>query len=73
MSIEHPELDIRVHVVCKLCLEEHGDTPLGEYVRIAVGLTDYGMQIYCLRHRVSIQRVKARVEFSDNQAIPGKN
>lgn len=50
------------HVLeCKRCTEScPAGTPLQDYVRVSVGLTPYGLQVWCARHQANIVHIDFR-------------
>lgn len=57
---------IQCHIICKECMAEvHCDPELvpETYSRLAVGYTDEGLQVWCLRH----QRSVIELELENNE------
>ena len=57
-TIDPKEFNIEVYMYCRQCLKELpvGMEP-GQYARVEVGWTSWGMQVWCRRHNTNILHV----------------
>ena len=52
---------IEMYIHCLLCLQEvPGDTAPADWARLNVGMTENGMQVWCVRHQVSVAALDLR-------------
>lgn len=55
MSKQSPENHIKMFFHCKQCIAEiPGDQTPREWIRVEVGWTEKGLQVWCVRHEINI-------------------
>jgi hypothetical protein len=61
LPLEALSLSITQYVVCSKCADElaHLDPPqsLQDYAKMDIGFTDYGVQVWCRRHKANIVHI----------------
>lgn len=58
MTMVSNENEIKMYLHCKLCLEElPSDQSPREYLRVEVGWTTKGLQVWCNRHECNIVHI----------------
>lgn len=54
---------------CRMCVQEKApDVSMAEYAALEVGMTEHGIQVWCLRHQVNV----IHVSF-DGKQLPANN
>jgi len=60
---------IQMYMHCQLCmLEEPEDVSMRDWARLNVGMTDTGLQVWCVRHDINVGALDFRgqkVDFQD--------